>query len=275
MPNLHELLDAATDGLPPLPDLAPSARRIVRRRRLAARTTAAVLSSALAIGAGTFTLSMHNSSRATDADNNLQPAHAYSNQYVLDILRSLWPLKNQQLTLDPTGPYAIIVTQDGRSISRIYFEVIPDIDSFPGMLGCSGYYGVRGVCIEGKADDGDPVLTSISSAGRATFADAYRLRGSYLGLLEIQNDGSAQDSLPTNQQLFAMMKTPGYESLIVSAIGGSSFGYLGTPPAGVPSLTYGPSPSGSTPGSGSASATPSPSAPPSATVTVNPITLGG
>ncbi|HET9171332.1 MAG TPA: hypothetical protein VFN97_17975, partial [Actinospica sp.] len=54
MPNLHELFDAATDGLPPLPDLAPGIRRIVRRRKIATRSAGAALSSALVIGAGTI-----------------------------------------------------------------------------------------------------------------------------------------------------------------------------------------------------------------------------
>jgi hypothetical protein len=54
--NLYELFDNATDNLAELPDLAPAAERIVRRRRIATRSFSAACAAALIIGVGTLTL---------------------------------------------------------------------------------------------------------------------------------------------------------------------------------------------------------------------------
>ncbi len=151
MPSLHELFDAATDGMPPLPDLAPSARRIVRRRQLATRTSAAVLSSALVIGAGTFALSVQHSGNARDAASG--PPHAYNQQYVLDTLRNLWPNKNQQLSAMPGG-IGIVVTQAGKEAAFAYFSVFADASKFPSELSCLSQQD----CLKATTDDGDNVL---------------------------------------------------------------------------------------------------------------------
>lgn len=58
--NLYELFDTATDNLTPLPDLAPAAERIVRRRRIATRSFSAACAAALVIGVGTLTLHPDN-----------------------------------------------------------------------------------------------------------------------------------------------------------------------------------------------------------------------
>ncbi|HEY3869902.1 MAG TPA: hypothetical protein VGM10_16170 [Actinocrinis sp.] len=54
--NLYELFDNATDNLAELPDLAPVAERIVRRRRITTRSFSAACAAALVIGVGTLTL---------------------------------------------------------------------------------------------------------------------------------------------------------------------------------------------------------------------------
>lgn len=54
--NLYELFDTATDNLAELPDLAPVAERIVRRRRITTRSFSAACAAALIIGVGTLTL---------------------------------------------------------------------------------------------------------------------------------------------------------------------------------------------------------------------------
>ena len=252
MPNLHELFDAASGDLPPLPDLAPSARRIVRRRHLAARTSAAVLSSALVIGVGTFALSAQNSGNARDAANS--PPRAYSQQYVLDTLRSLWPNKNQQLNPEDSTPM-IDVMQDGQQVGFVSFGVFSDVALFPGALNCAGQD--KG-CLTTTTDDGDKVLgetlgegsalaysTPSPSAGWPTkqawpslnpstmsvnvLANirGYRLHGSYLGLLNAL--GSNKTALLTDQQALDIAESPAYEQLIESAVAASSVNSLAKP----------------------------------------------
>ncbi|HXR71072.1 hypothetical protein [Actinocrinis sp.] len=257
MPNLHELFDAASDGLPPLPDLAPAARRIVRRRKTATRCAAAALSSALVIGAGTFVLSGQHAGGVANIAGSTP--RAFSNQYVLDTLRGLWPINGQHLALDPDYGQAIVVSEGGKSVGRMFFQVNPDSASVPGVLGCM--YGDPGVsCTTMKTADGDRVLvehatespigqglagtaplhaTATSeatataaeqahSAGQGGSLRAYRLHGTSLGQLSVVID---KGTTPTDQQLFALVESTAYEQLIESATAASSFEWLGTPPA--------------------------------------------
>lgn len=276
MPTLHELFDAATDGMPPLPDLAPSARRIVRRRQLATRTSAAVLASALVIGAGTFALSVHPGN-AGDAAGN--PPQAFSLQYELETLQSIWPNKNQQLSLQPGGGSSILISEHGRAISYMHLHVLADISRFPEELGCTT---AAVDCVQATTPDGDKVLAQDgdfstqevtitatpshwvgqSSAGSSLNVPtapgkkialpaggeqlAYRLHGTYLGQLELASNDGPNFPL-TDQQLLAVVESPAYEQLVESAIASSSLDWFGTPPAGIPSdtTTYVPSPSDS------------------------------
>ncbi|HEU5354734.1 MAG TPA: hypothetical protein VFU65_09750 [Actinocrinis sp.] len=162
MPNLHELFDAASDGLPPLPDLAPTARRIVRQRRLATRSAAAALSSALVIGAGTFVLSgQHVGGVANTASGT---PRTFSAQYVLDTLRSLWPISGQHLDYVPeSGQATIVISEGGHEVGQMFFEVSPDASQFPNVLTC--WYGGPGAdCVRTKAADGDQVLAEVAAA---------------------------------------------------------------------------------------------------------------
>lgn len=275
MPNLHELFDAASGDLPPLPDLAPSARRIVRRRQLAARTSAAVLSSALVIGAGTFALAVQNSGNARDAASG--PLQAYSRQYVLDTLRSLWPNKDQQLSAMPPGGDGIIVTQDGKQVAYAYFEVMADIRKFPGALNC---FNPPNDCFRATTADGDNVLAEHDSftwgpgPSGGTYAPfphasasvgtiptkivptiagspvrmpvylfgqasgqaiGYRVHGIYFGQLNITVLSGPE--VMTDQQMLGIVESPAYEQLMESAVAASSLSWFGTPPAGIPSDT--------------------------------------
>ncbi len=280
MSDLYDLFDAASDGLPPLPDLAPAARRIARRRQLAARTTAAVLSSALVIGAGTFALSAQRS--GTSVGGASRTPQSYSGQYVLDTLRSLWPIRGQHLALT-AGGYGIDIMQGDHMVGRMFFEVNLDADKFPSMLKCN-YGSPGGDCVSAKSSDGDAVLAEFRPAGaepgpvtagslhtfpsatataigtpgltlsaqKNGFGRAYRLHGTHLGQLTMMG---STDAMPTNGQLLALVESASYEQLIESAAAADSFQWLGTPPAGIPSYTYGPSPSGP-----AASATPDSSA---------------
>jgi hypothetical protein len=246
MPTLHELFDAATDGMPPLPDLAPAARRIVRRRQFATRTAAAVLASALVIGAGTFALSVHQGNASDAADN---PPQAFSLQYELETLQSIWPNKDQQLSLNPAG--GIDIAQHGQVISRMYLSVAADIPKFQEQLRCAQ---TALDCLQATTGDGDKVLakhgdfpaTKMELPGGGLL-DAYRLHGTDLSQLGFANlDGS---DLPlTDQQLLGIVESPAYEQLVESAIAASSLPRFGTPPTSTPgeAMTYvnpGPAPS--------------------------------
>ncbi|HZP54576.1 hypothetical protein [Actinocrinis sp.] len=131
MPNLHELFDAASDGLPPLPDLAPTARRIVRRRKLATRSAGAALSSALVIGAGTILIGGVHSSNPASGDGfgagsssttRAIPLAKTFHQEAVSALQRIWPVAGEQIKFvgkpdqtvyaatTPTASYRVVLT---------------------------------------------------------------------------------------------------------------------------------------------------------------------
>jgi len=266
MPTLHELFDAASGDLPPLPDLAPAARRIVRRKQLAARTSAAVLSSALVIGAGTFALAVQHSGNARDAASS--PSQAYTNQQILDTLRGLWPDKNQQLSARDGG--GVIVSQNGKTVGIVTFDVVADVAEFPDELTCPSW--MKG-CQQATASDGDKVIIRMDSIKEHSAASlvvrnsgapspsysalaatpgpastdelsvkemssASRLHGTYFGRLTVASSGTGQ---LTADQLLDIVESPAYEQLIESAVAASSLDWFGTPPGGYPTGTTNPS----------------------------------
>lgn len=271
MPTLHELFDAATDGMPPLPDLAPAARRIARRRQLTTRTATAVLSSALVIGAGTFALSVQHPGPGTATDAASSPPRTFSEKRVLETLQSVWPNKNQQLRLS-AGGYGVTVSQDGQNLAYLFFTVAPDVANYPKMLACT-----QGdvSCITAMTPDGDKVLSelgnfysqqvtlttpppAVTGASPVTTPTphkyagipvsgterGYRLHDTYFAQLTFDAESAP---VLTDRQLLTIVESSAFEELIDSSVGSSSFDWLGTPPAGLPSATtsYGPSPSDS------------------------------
>jgi hypothetical protein len=277
MPTLHELFDAASGDLPPLPDLAPTARRIVRRKQLAARMSAAVLSSALVVGAGTFALAVQQSGDARDAAGS--PPQAFTDQYVLDTLRGLWPDKNEHLSLGSSG--GVDVWRNNKTVAFVTFDVLADVANFPNELTCPDWMKD---CRKATASDGDEVIVrtdrfkqdsaasqiarssvapSPSSSplpvGLSTAADgmAARLHGTYFGRLMLN---SSDDGQLTADQLLGIVESPAYAQLIESAVAASSLDWFGTPPNGYPTGTASPSASAypATPSPGIPSATASP-----------------
>lgn len=106
MPNLHELFDAASDGLPPLPDLAPGARRIVRRHKLATRSAGAALSSALVIGAGTMLIGGVHASTPSSGDgiaagssntSRAIPLAKTFHEEAVAALQRIWPIAGERI----------------------------------------------------------------------------------------------------------------------------------------------------------------------------------
>lgn len=108
MPNLHELFDAATDDLPPLPDLVPSTRRIARRRKLATRSAGALFSSILVIGASTILIgSIHTSTHAgtgagfgggsSSTGRPIAVVGSFQEEAVA-ALQQIWPVAGERIT---------------------------------------------------------------------------------------------------------------------------------------------------------------------------------
>jgi hypothetical protein len=268
MPTLHDLFDSATDGLPPMPDLAPSARRIAHRRRLVTRTVSSALGSALVIGVGTLALT---SQMVGGPANAMGAPASFNNQYLLTTLQQLWPNSNQQLSIDPTS-VALDITQDGKKVGYVYFDVMADVSSFPSELECiTGYENATPQdCLTGTTSDGDRVLAQKQPGGVLALPTApaaaevqstvpthipyapfdkagakdgtrgslttvpmfrsYRLHDGYFGQLEVV-DG--KDGV-TAQQMFDLVQSPEYEQLVASAANAGSLDWFGTPPAGIP-----------------------------------------
>jgi len=120
--DLHDLFDAATADLPPLPDLVPEAHRIEHRRRVATRSLGAALSAALVIGAGTFAL---NASGRSDGSTGLSvkagsgsasgSAERDFKTRAAALLQSIWPVHGE--TIRPAVGAAqafVIIASDGK-----------------------------------------------------------------------------------------------------------------------------------------------------------------
>lgn len=136
MPNLHELFDAASDGLPPLPDLAPSARRIVRRRKLATRSAGAALSSALVIGAGTMLIGGIHASTPSDTgfgtgSSSTERAFPLAETFhaeAVSALQQIWPIAGERIEYlgnfqgkdDQTSYAAVTPTASYRVVLAFY-----------------------------------------------------------------------------------------------------------------------------------------------------------
>lgn len=143
MPNLHELLDAACDDLTPLPNLAPHARRIARRRKLATRSTGAVLSSALVIGAGAMVVGDIRTS--TPSGSVVGAGSSHTSQVVvsaksfheeaMSALQQIWPVTGEQIKFvgkpDQTAYAAVTPTASYRVVLAFYLLPANDPQNQP------------------------------------------------------------------------------------------------------------------------------------------------
>ena len=118
--DLHNLFDAATADLSPLPDLVPEAHRIVRRRRLTTRSLGAALSAALVIGAGTFALDSPWHSDGSPGFSSTQVGLSAStlSDYktrAAALLQGIWPVADETIRPAKGAPQAFeIVAPDGK-----------------------------------------------------------------------------------------------------------------------------------------------------------------
>lgn len=131
MPNLHDLLDAATDDLPPLPSLAPQARRIARRRTRARRSAGVALcSSILILGVGATVIGLHAStpsgtgtSAGTGSSGTrriVTPTDHFHDEAV-SVLQQIWPIAGERIefvgkpnqtiyaAVTPTASYRVVL----------------------------------------------------------------------------------------------------------------------------------------------------------------------
>jgi hypothetical protein len=130
MPNLHELLDTASDNLPPLPSLAPTARRIARRRTLATRSVGAALSCALVIGGGTLLIGgLQGSTAAATGAGSSRTVKTVSDaekfrEEAVSALQQIWPVTGEQIKFvgkpDQTIYAAVTPTSSYRVILAFY-----------------------------------------------------------------------------------------------------------------------------------------------------------
>jgi hypothetical protein len=117
--DLHDLFDAATADLAPLPDLVPEAHRIVRRHRLATRSLGAALSAALAIGAGTFAVdSPWRSGGATGFGVRAGSGSAERDfkTRAAALLQSVWPVRGETIRPAVGDPQAFVVIAPGGKV---------------------------------------------------------------------------------------------------------------------------------------------------------------
>ena len=125
--DLHDIFDAATADLTPLPDLVPEAHRIVHRRRLATRSLGAALGAALVIGAGTFALNAPGRSngstglsvQAGSGSASGSPSGSAERDFktrAAALLQSVWPVRDE--TIRPAVGDAqsfVVIAPDGKA----------------------------------------------------------------------------------------------------------------------------------------------------------------
>lgn len=279
MPNLHELFDAASDGLPPLPDLAPRARRIAHRRKLATRSAGAALSSALVIGAGTMLIGGIHASTPSEtglgAGTGAGPSstgRAFAlartfHEEAVSALQQIWPVAGEQIKFvgknDQTAYVAVTPTASYRVVLAFYLLPANDPQNQP-HLACATDTGPQSGFACSDLPNGHTVAARVG-AGTAEFDfttdDVY----STLNVL-----GGPMAHIDA-RRLLMMAKSAIFQQLsadahlyydVIKPMPGANFGSTG--PSAVPSSTATPpdgiitSPSVSvTPPRGSASGKPS------------------
>jgi hypothetical protein len=164
MTDLYHLFEAATDDLAPLPDLAPNARRIARRRSVTTALTSTVLSAALVIGVGTVVFlgtrngpatvgagfgSGSGGSKAITFTAKPEPGQ-FPNQATA-ALQAIWPFNGERITY--TG------AQKNKS-----FDVVTQLGTYPLTL------GYESVPDSNPAEESAPCDTSSAQAGSDLFA---------------------------------------------------------------------------------------------------------
>ncbi|MFF8836145.1 hypothetical protein [Streptomyces sp. NPDC015130] len=127
---LRDAMDRATDGLPPLPDLAPLAVREGRRRRTRARFAVGVALAVVTAGALGLTLLPRPAADVAGvpprtAAETLRARIAEHQRKAAALLDELLPAKVTDVSPLPKGAAQYLITADGESF-RLVFSVRPD-----------------------------------------------------------------------------------------------------------------------------------------------------
>jgi hypothetical protein len=222
MPNLHELFDAASDDLPPLPDLAPTARRIVRRRKTATRCAAAALSSALVIGAGTMLIGGIQASTPSDtgigagsSPSSGQPiVHAKTfHEEAVSALQKIWPISGERIKYVGTPNHTVYAATTPIASYRVVlaFHRLPPNDprNLPHMP-CATDTGPQSGFTCSDLPNGQTVAARVG-AGMAEFD--FTTGGVYSTLTVIGGPMAQIDA----RKLVTMAKSPTFQQLAADA----------------------------------------------------------
>ena len=252
MPNLHELFDAASDGLPPLPDLASDARRIVRRQKIATRSAGAALSSALVIGAGTMLIGgIHASTPSGDGLSAGSPSYITRpiplaktfHEEAVSALQRIWPIAGEQIKYvgkpDHTVYAAVTPTASYRIVLAFYQLPANDPQNRPHMT-CATDTGPQSGFACSELPDGHTVAARV---GQGTAEFDFTTGGVYSTLTVVGGPMARIDA----RKLLTMAESPIFQQLsadahryfgVITPMPGANFGSAA--PSATPSLTPNP-----------------------------------
>lgn len=248
MPNLHELFDTASDGLPPLPDLAPAARRIVRRRKIATRSAGAALSSALVIGAGTMLIGGIHASTPSDTGIGAESSPSSGRPIALaktfheeavSALQQIWPISGEHIkfvgTPDHTIYAATTPTASYRVVLAFYRLPANDPQNQPHMV-CATDTGPQSGFACGELPNGHTVA---ARAGNGTAEFDFTTSGVYSTLTVVGGPMAHIDA----RKLLTMAESPIFQQLsadahryygVITPMPGADFGSAA--PSATPSI---------------------------------------
>lgn len=252
MPSLHDLFDAASDGLPPLPDLAPNARRIVRRHRFATRSAGAALSSALVIGAGTMLIGGLHAPTAPSgisfdpgASSTARPialARTFHEEAV-SALERIWPIAAEKIKFvgkpDQTSYAAVTPSASYRVVLAFYRLPKNDPQNQP-HLPCATDTGPASAFVCGDLPNGQTVAARVGN-GMAEFD--FAVGGVYSTLTVVGGPMAHIDA----HKLLAMAMSPIFQQLsadahryygVITPMPGADFGTAA--PSATPSISVSP-----------------------------------
>jgi hypothetical protein len=221
MPELHDLFDAASDDLPPLPDLLPDVHRAARRRTLTAGAATgvgvAVLVGISAVGlfavrdgtgaaddSGSGTGALNSGPVGAFPSENPSMARSAFETYAAGVLQAEWPLPGERIAPDgatKSGPPRFsVLTAQGKDEIVMSFERLPKNATQQAKAPCATGTPQQGADIFacGKLSGGDTVT--------ANRHDSIVTIGFVLDQIQFSLDFSGP---PTNQMTTQQMLTLG------------------------------------------------------------------
>ena len=233
MSELHDLLDAASDDLPPLPDLLPDVHRTARRRSFATGAAVGVgvaaLVGASAVGlfavrdgTGAAVTSGNGSGALGSGQDSAFPSDDPSmsrsafETYAAGVLQAEWPLSGERITPDGTSvnglPQFSVLTPQGKDRILLSFDSLPKSDADQATAPCATGTPQQGandfVC--GKLPGGDTVTASRRDGSVVIGFVLYQVQ------LTLEFDGPATIQL-TTQQMLTLGESTGLRGILAEA----------------------------------------------------------